>query len=105
MQDKLEDVLPHVPVSHGMERLLGEVMEDMARDEKTNKSTLPAESSSVAANNSTVAVSDPGIKSASPVTKPGSLMMSTDTIEIDKSGHWDRQAMIMLGRLQKDRGH
>lgn len=42
MQDKLEDVLPHVPVSHDMERLLGEAMEDMARDDLAAKSVPPA---------------------------------------------------------------
>ena len=95
MQDKLDDVLPFVPMSRGMEQLLDEVMENMDQDEPATKSAPPVRSSSVAkhtppamsdpaANSSNVARSDLVVKPASLVTKPASLTTSTGTPEVDK---------------------
>ena len=95
MQDKLDDVLPFVPMSCGMEQLLDEVTENMDQDEPATKSAPPAKSSSVAkhtppamsdlaTNSSTVAGSDLVVKPASLVTKPSSLTTSTSTPEVDK---------------------
>ena len=95
MQEKLDDVLPFMPMSHGMEQLLDEVMENMDQDEPATKSAPPAKSSSVAkhmpptasdpaANSSTVVGSDLVVKPASLVTKPASLTTSTGTPEVDK---------------------
>ncbi|XBI46226.1 hypothetical protein VPH35_110527 [Triticum aestivum] len=95
LEDKLDDVLPFVPMSSGMEQLLDEVMENMDQDEPATKSAPPAKSSSVAkhtppamsdpaTNSSTVAGSDLVVKPASLVTKPASLTTSTGTPEVDK---------------------
>ncbi|XP_044328354.1 putative protein TPRXL [Triticum aestivum] len=90
LEDKLDDVLPHVPMSRAMEQLLDQVMENMDQDEPATKFAPPAKSSSLAkhtppatsdptANSSTVAGSDLIVKPASLVTKPASLTTSTCT--------------------------
>ncbi|XBI64259.1 hypothetical protein VPH35_044454 [Triticum aestivum] len=95
LEDKLDDVLPFVPMSRGMEQLLDKVMENMDQDEPATKSAPPVRSSSVAkhtppamsdpaANSSTVARSDLVVKPASLVTKPASLTTSIGTLEVDK---------------------
>lgn len=109
LEDKLEDVLPHVPVSRGVERLLGEVIEGMARDDPGTKSAPPARSSSaakhtslsasdLAANSSTVAGSDLGANSASPVPKPASLATLTGTTEADKKRSNDEDVGVTAKR-------
>ena len=108
MQDKLDDVLPLVPMSSGMEQLLDEVMENMDQDEPATKSAPPAKSSSVAkhtppamsdpaANSSTVARSHLVVKPASLVTKPASLTTSTGTLKWTRRGHRELSMTKMLG--------
>ena len=108
MQDKLEDVLPHVPMSRGVEQLLSEVMEGMDQDDLVTKSAPPAGSSSAvkhtspsasdpAANSSTVAGNDLIAKSTFLVTKPASLATSTGTTEANKKGHQELTTTKTMG--------
>ena len=90
-------MLPHVPMSRGVERLLREVMEGLDQDDLVTKLAPPVgyslavkhRSPSVsdpAANSSTAAGNGLVAKSTFLVTQPASLATSTGAIEANKKG-------------------